>query len=54
MIDFELEKAIDLFVRDKTLLGLQPGKYLLVLGDSENDPRVAEALPAGITALVSG
>ena len=44
MIDFELEKAIDLFVREKTLLGLQQSEHLLVLSDSENDSRVVEAI----------
>jgi leucyl aminopeptidase (aminopeptidase T) len=44
MIDFELERAINLFVKEKTLLGLQEGDHLLILNDSENDLRVVEAV----------
>ncbi|MFC1533682.1 hypothetical protein ACFL7M_09995 [Thermodesulfobacteriota bacterium] len=52
MIDFELEKAIDLLVKEKTLLGLQEGDHLIILNDSENDPRVVDAI-ARIAYMVS-
>ena len=47
MIDFELAKAIDLFVKEKTLLGLKPGEHLLILSDSDNDRQVVETI-AGV------